>query len=338
MFRVPNSKFQEKGISVVEVVIAIAVVSTAFFAISQVSILAIRASAERNTKSEALMLSQEGMEAVRSIRDASWSTNIAGLNFGSTYYTATSSGQWILTQTDPGLIDGKFTRTVKIENVSRNINDDIVTSGGANDPYTKKVTVTVSWGKSETEDVSYTGGTTDGDLTNFPSNAGYGDPAQSFTSGSQAVSVSKVSLYLKKVGSPSDIYLEIRSGSAVGTLLGTSNTVSGTGLPASLGWVTFSFSSPVNLSASAQYYLRLRSLPDSGIAFSGASPSVYWGYLQTPSSPYAGGSAYRYVNINNSNDPGQLLSQYDYSFQIYKLANQGKSVKLVGYIMDILKN
>src|SRR3989344_2593258 len=111
----------ERGISVVEVVIAIAVVSTVFFAISQVSILALRASADRNTKAKALVIAQEGMEAARSIRDASWATNIANLNFGATYYITASSSQWVFTQTNPGSIENKFTRTVVLDNVFRNI-------------------------------------------------------------------------------------------------------------------------------------------------------------------------------------------------------------------------
>src|SRR3972149_2077834 len=144
LFMIHNSN--ERGISVAEVVIAIAVVSTVFSAITQVSILALRASADRNTKAKALAIAQEGMEAVRSIRDASWTTNIAGLSFGATYYITASSSQWALTQTNPGLIENKFTRTVILDNVSRNINDDIVDTGGTNDIYTKKITVTVLWG------------------------------------------------------------------------------------------------------------------------------------------------------------------------------------------------
>ena len=144
LFMIHNSN--ERGISVAEVIIAIAVVSTVFFAIAQVSILALRASADRNTKAKALAITQEGMEAVRSIRDASWTTNIAGLTFAATYYITASSSQWTLTQANPGLIENKFTRTVILDNVSRNINDDIVDTGGTNDIYTKKITVTVLWG------------------------------------------------------------------------------------------------------------------------------------------------------------------------------------------------
>lgn len=138
--------FKQKGISIVEVIIAIAVVSTVFFAIAQVSILALRASADKNTKAKALVIAQEGMEAARSIRDASWATNIANLNFGAVYYITASSSQWAFTQINPGLIENKFTRTVVLDNTSRNINDDIIDTGGTNDVYTKKVTVTVSWG------------------------------------------------------------------------------------------------------------------------------------------------------------------------------------------------
>jgi len=145
-FMIYHSK--QKGISIVEVVIAITVVSIAFFAIAQVGILALKANSEKNYKTKALILAEEGMEIVRSIRDKSWSDNIETLNFGTTYYLTASSSQRVLTTTDPGLIDNRFTRTVVVDNAARDINDDIVSSGGTNDPKTKKVTVTISWGSA----------------------------------------------------------------------------------------------------------------------------------------------------------------------------------------------
>src|SRR3989304_3599190 len=136
----------EKGVGIVEIIIAIFIISTAFFAILQLSAMTMKASGDRNNKERALQLAQEGIEATRAIRDAGWTTNIAGLSFGSTYYPVNNSAAWALAASNPGLIDGKFTRTAVVSNVSRDINDNIVQSGGTNDPKTKKVTVTVSWG------------------------------------------------------------------------------------------------------------------------------------------------------------------------------------------------
>lgn len=136
----------EKGVGLIELILAIAIISGSFFAIAQVSIAAIKASRDRTDKAAALALAQEGIEAVRNIRDGSWMNNITTLTFGSTYYLTTSGGAWVLTGTNPGLIANKFTRTIVIDNVSRDINDVIVASGGTDDTGTKKVTATTSWG------------------------------------------------------------------------------------------------------------------------------------------------------------------------------------------------
>src|SRR3972149_2483453 len=141
-------QFNQRGVGIVEIIIAVFIISTAFFAILQLSVMTMKASGERNNKERALQFAQEGIEAARAIRDSGWTANIAGLTFGGTYYLVNNSGAWALTASDPGLIDGKFTRTIVADNVSRDINDNIVQSGGTNDPKTKKVTVTVSWGSS----------------------------------------------------------------------------------------------------------------------------------------------------------------------------------------------
>ncbi|MBI1754966.1 hypothetical protein HY250_00755 [Candidatus Azambacteria bacterium] len=135
----------QKGIGLIEIVIAIFVISVSLFAVIQLSVFALKATADRNDKAKAVVFAQEGMEAVRNIRDGSWTNNIATLTFGATYYLTVSGSQWALTQTNPGALDGKFTRTIMIANVSRDINSNIVSAGGTDDASTKKVTVTVSW-------------------------------------------------------------------------------------------------------------------------------------------------------------------------------------------------
>lgn len=136
----------QKGMGLIEIILVVGVISASFFAIGQLGFMTMKASKDRSEKARALAVAQEGVEAVRIIRDAGWTTNIVPLTFGSTYYVATSSNQWILTATDPGLIANMYARTVVIYNVSRDINDDIVTAGGTDDPGTKKVTTTVTWG------------------------------------------------------------------------------------------------------------------------------------------------------------------------------------------------
>jgi hypothetical protein len=180
---------------------------------------------------------------------------------------------------------------------------------------------------TDTENVSYTGGTTNADLASFPGI--WGDPGQSFTVGGSDISVAKVELYLSKNGTPSDIYLEIRNESMTGTVLGTSNnTITAGDLTTSLAWKEFTFSTPVMLSANTKYYLRIRSNGTNGFIFWGykhSSPDPYAGglpwhgwksllssYKHSSPDPYAGGDAYRYTPVNL-----QKLDYYDFSFKVY---------------------
>ena len=138
------SNVSQKGAGLLEIIIAVSVITVSFFAVVQVSVLALKGVQARNDRAKALVYVQEGMEAVRNIRDGGWAANIATLNFGQTYYVTVSGGKWTLTQTNPGLIESTFARTLVVDNVSRDVSDNIAGSG-TNDPETKKVTVTVSW-------------------------------------------------------------------------------------------------------------------------------------------------------------------------------------------------
>ncbi|MFY9457917.1 MAG: prepilin-type N-terminal cleavage/methylation domain-containing protein [Candidatus Spechtbacterales bacterium] len=171
--------------------------------------------------------------------------------------------------------------------------------------------------------LEYMSGTLDGDLASFPSNSGFGDPAQSFRTGADSIYVRQADFYLRKtVASPSDIYLEIRETSTVGNVLGRSWIVDGASLAASFGWTSFIFPVPVLLQENTQYFLRLRSLPDSTGAFFGAEGFIYLGYAHSAFVPpaYEGGDAWRYVGRNNTpSDQGQRLGpadQYDFSFRV----------------------
>jgi len=169
----------------------------------------------------------------------------------------------------------------------------------------------------------YTGGGIDADLASFPANSGFGDPAQSFTTISEDIYARQVDLYLRRtVSNPSDVFLEIRETSTVGDVLGRSWTIDGSSLSSTLDWTSFVFPDPVFLSANTQYFLRLRSLPDSTVAFSGAVGFIYWGYEHSATAPpaYADGDAWRYAGrIDTPSDQGEQLGpadQYDFSFRI----------------------
>ncbi|MDP3735641.1 MAG: prepilin-type N-terminal cleavage/methylation domain-containing protein [bacterium] len=277
---------------------------------------------------QATYLAEEGIEVARILRDASW-TSFAALTLDTPYRLALSSGVWEAT-TSEALIDGAFDRTMTLQSVYRRTSDsDIVASTSlaskAIDPDARYVLVRLSWSPlpfSEASAEAFEAGSTDGDLGGFPSNnGGNGDIAQGFTvpAGSDIV-VPRVELYLRRVtAAPSDLYLEIRSGSTVGPVVATSATLDGASLPATLLWTSFTFPTRPTLTGGVLYHLRLRSDPDSTVAFSGSIGTIHWGYLQADPSPYGGGIARRYVGrLGNPLDEGQALDQYDFSFRVYK--------------------
>ena len=294
---------------------------------------------------EATLLAQEALDAVRSIRDESWTANIASLINGTSYYPIVENGKWRLTTTSPGVLYGKYTRSVIFDQVLRDGQDKISLSGTL-DPGTRKVTARISWPcvaaarqvdlvtyitdftesiawPSEVKSFFFETPTTDADLASFPSdNAGDGDPVQSFTTGASAVKITKAEFRLRRTTpTPSPIYVELRAINPTGTVLGTSNTITAsTTLITGMSWVEFRFAESVALSANTEYFLRLRSVPDSTIAGSGSSGRMHWMYQQTGPSPYSGGKARRYVGrLSNPNDNGQVLDQYDFGFRVYTL-------------------
>lgn len=339
------------GFGLVEIVVATAVVVASFFALTAAVRMALNGLQESAREAQASFLLEEAVEAVRSLRDESWGTYIAPVATSTAHYPVFSGGRWTMATSNPGLIDGTFTRTVVLEDVWRkNADDDIVDAGAPDpktfDPGTKRVVARVSWGTAtptETLAVAYEGGATDGDLGNFPSNnSGNGDPAQGVTTLAEAVTVPRVELYMRRAtANPSDIYLEIRETSTVGSVLATSQTVDGAALPATLSWVSFSFASAPTLDPSTIYHLRLRSVPDSTVAFSGSVGTVHWAYRQTGPSPYAGGIARRYVGrLSNPSDQGQALAQYDFSFRVYgqDSSGAGRTREIITYITNMFSN
>jgi len=333
------------GFGLVEIVVAVAMATTALVGFLQVGVAALRLLKAEKSNLEATLLAQEGLEAMRSVRDESWAT-IAGLTASQSpsprYYPVIQNGKWVLSVTSPGLINGAYERFVQAEKVSRDGSDKIVTVGGVDDAGTRKITahasstagdVTVATYvtnfqsyltlPSEAVTVSYAGAATDGAISgfSFPSqNAGDGDPGQSFTLGA-TTQVTRVSLYLRRATlMPSDVYAELRL-NPTSAALGTSQIIGGpTIATTSPAWVDFRFAPAVSLAAGT-YYVRLRSAPDSTVAGSGSAGSIYWQYtLQNPSGPYAGGVSRKGIGrLGNQNDVGTQLDAYDFGFKIYAL-------------------
>ena len=133
--------FNKNGFSLVEVLVALGI-----FAVLAAGIFNIVTSSYKNfygkgDKQSLTQFAQEGIEAVRSIRDNSWQEIESVAGAGNKGLVKTD-GYWRFSGTSNTL--SALTRVVAIANAQRSSDSQIVTSGGTTDPNTKKVTVTVS--------------------------------------------------------------------------------------------------------------------------------------------------------------------------------------------------
>lgn len=133
-----------KGLSVIEVLFFISIMAVALFAISRLSAQYVSFSMGTAQHNMAVKIASEGIEAVRNLRDDSWSSNIASKSIGTAYYAIATSSAWTLASSDSGLIDGVFNRKIFFRTVYRDVNDDIASSGTA-DANIRKVDSIVSW-------------------------------------------------------------------------------------------------------------------------------------------------------------------------------------------------
>lgn len=136
-----------RGFGLLEIIIAVSIISATIFSLSFVFLIAGKLEVESLNKIRANFIAEEGLEALRFLRDKSWSDNLSAPAPGTTYYLSFNavSSLWSINTSGPGLVDNLFSRKVTVENVYRNSSDDIVSSGGTLDPDTKKFNVSVEW-------------------------------------------------------------------------------------------------------------------------------------------------------------------------------------------------
>jgi prepilin-type N-terminal cleavage/methylation domain-containing protein len=132
------------GFSLVELLVAISIAGIVLISMTQAVVVAVDTTERERHITEALHFAEEGIEAVRAMRNSSWSANIQPLTTGLTYYVVTSGDNWSLTNTNPGLLFGQYDRTIQFAEVFRDANDTISASG-TSDPDSRKMTVTVGW-------------------------------------------------------------------------------------------------------------------------------------------------------------------------------------------------
>lgn len=137
-----------QGFSLVEILVAVAVLIASFVSVITAFQVAARHGRGTMEQVQGAALAEEGIEAMTSLRDAAWS-HLSSLAVGIPYDLVFTGTAWATTLT-PQIIDGVFRRTVVLDEVyRRNADKDIVASTSpdakAIDAGTKKITVRVSW-------------------------------------------------------------------------------------------------------------------------------------------------------------------------------------------------
>lgn len=151
----PQAFNNKQGVSIIEILIVVAIIGIALSSILGVSALSLRQVSDTNLEAKAIAQAQETLEAVMNYRDGNLWNNDDPLNLydglgvvqlNTSYYPKMSidvPSQWQLLQGEEQV--ESFTRIVEFQSVSRDLNSNIVGTGGTVDPNTKKVLATVSW-------------------------------------------------------------------------------------------------------------------------------------------------------------------------------------------------
>lgn len=138
------SKYK-KGMSLVEILVAVFIFMVILGVLITINNFYLSNSSKNIKLIKATYLTEEGMEAVRVIRDTSWN-QISSSTMGVPYYINfdISSSTWKATTTANSI--DSYIRWFTLHDVRRDNNTKkIVESGGTVDPYSKKVNVYISW-------------------------------------------------------------------------------------------------------------------------------------------------------------------------------------------------
>ncbi|MGM0482426.1 MAG: type IV pilus modification PilV family protein [Patescibacteria group bacterium] len=155
--KIVKSKKTNKGITIVEILFAVAIMASFIGVLSLAFMLYLQVATAGPKHTAAVFLADEGIEAVRTIRGRGWSDEIESLTKGETYHLHFSEGEWSATTTEQ-VIDGTFVREITFSEVKRD-GDDKIAETGSVDEGVRRVDVSVNWdgliGQSEVEMSAY---------------------------------------------------------------------------------------------------------------------------------------------------------------------------------------
>lgn len=137
-----------RGQSLVELLVALAVGAIFIIGAASVIVASLRSNTQANRIQIGAALGKELLENVRVSSEADWHT-IYNLNKGSSnhYYLTTSTSPFAAVAGDETILVSSTTyrRYFYVDNIGRDASENILSSGGTDDPSTQKVTVVYSW-------------------------------------------------------------------------------------------------------------------------------------------------------------------------------------------------
>lgn len=142
-----QKKNLKRGILLIEVIISVFIISVVVSVLITASNLYLAASSSGLKSTKAMYFAQEGMEAVRVIKDTSW-LDFQNLTEGENYYlyfSVSASSTWSATTSVSSKTTDGIDRWFVISPVRRTYTRITEGTDGEVDPYTKKLDVFVSW-------------------------------------------------------------------------------------------------------------------------------------------------------------------------------------------------
>src|SRR3989344_7757596 len=150
-----SKKKKSYGFSLIEIVVGVSIIAITFVGLVSTYNIFFKVALKNTKKIQSAYLLEEGLEAIRSVRDESWDGNIASLATNTNLSLTYNGSEWVV-GSGGVMIDGLFFRQFKVFDVYRDANNDI-SSSGILDSETKFFTVSVAWvdrGATTTESMS----------------------------------------------------------------------------------------------------------------------------------------------------------------------------------------
>lgn len=132
---------QQRGYSVIEIIIAASVVITLVVVVSGALRAAVTLARHTTDQTQGALLLDEASEALQLLRDMDWDTYLAPLTLDSTYYLSWDGSVYTLAAT-PVAVDGLYRVEVELSEVRRD-GAGVLDSSGSIDSESRRATVAV---------------------------------------------------------------------------------------------------------------------------------------------------------------------------------------------------